>query len=116
MYPQSNVMQTRPWGMWQLVYVDRDFATKILTVDPGARLSLQTHEKRDEIWSPLDTCSAVIGINLIELHRGSQYRIPAGTPHRLINDTDRVVNVVEVIVGEYDEEDIFRLEDDWGRE
>lgn len=107
---------SRPWGWYQTLTEQAVNAVKILCVKPGERLSLQTHRKRTEIWFPLDSgLTAQIDENLVELVGYNQYVIPAGVKHRITNDTDREIQIVELIVGAYSETDIVRLEDDYGR-
>lgn len=92
-------------------------AVKILTVNPGSRLSLQTHQLRSEEWTPVSPgLKAQIGDEVVELTQFCTYRIPVGVVHRIINDSTEVGHIVEVLYGVYDEDDIERLEDDYGRE
>ena len=96
---------------------DGPAAVKILTVNPGSRLSLQTHQLRSEEWTAVSPgLKAQIGDEIIELTPFCTYRIPVGTVHRIINDSMEVGHIVELLFGVYDEEDIERLEDDYGRE
>lgn len=107
---------TRPWGWFQVLSEQPVSAVKVLCVNPGERLSLQTHRKRSEIWIPLDNgLEAQIGENLVELAAYNKYVVDVGLQHRLINNTNCAVQVVELIVGVYDETDISRIEDDYGR-
>ena len=107
---------TRPWGWYQVVTESPDSTVKILCVKPGERLSLQTHRKRSETWIPLDDgLEAQIGENLVELFKYHKYEVPVGVKHRLINPKGYAVEVIELISGSYDENDIIRLEDDYGR-
>ena len=107
---------SRPWGWYQILTETSVSAVKILCVKPGERLSLQTHRKRSETWIPLDSgLEAQIDDNLVELVAYNTYEVPVGQKHRLINNSDHEVQVVELITGAYDELDITRLEDDYGR-
>ena len=112
-------MTERPWGGYQILAGGNDgpAAVKILTVNPGSRLSLQTHQLRSEEWTAVSPgLKAQIGDEIIELTPFCTYRIPVGTVHRIINDSMEVGHIVELLFGVYDEEDIERLEDDYGRE
>ena len=107
---------SRPWGWYQILTETPVSAVKILCVKPGERLSLQTHRKRSETWIPLDSgLEAQIGENLVELVAYNTYEVSVGEQHRLINNSDHEVQVVELITGAYDENDISRIEDDYGR-
>lgn len=115
--------EERPWGGWKVVHVEPAATVKILTVMPGQMLSLQSHEFRDELWQPL-------GAGLIRyteqpdgsmgtaevINEGKVYLIRRTTRHRLINPTEFPVSVVEVIKGVYDEDDITRYQDAYGRD
>ena len=107
---------SRPWGWYQVVSENPVGAVKILCVKPGERLSLQTHRKRSETWIPLDDgLEAQIGDELLELVAYNKYIVDVGIQHRLINKADWEVQVIELITGAYDENDISRIEDDYGR-
>jgi len=107
---------TRPWGWYQVLSESASGAVKILCVNPGERLSLQTHRKRSETWFPLDAgLQAQIGDDLVEMLPYHKYLVGVGVEHRLINNAGHPVEVVELISGSYDEKDIVRIEDDYGR-
>jgi mannose-6-phosphate isomerase len=111
-------MTERPWGGYRILASgsDEPAAVKILTIAPGSRLSLQTHQLRSEEWTAVSPgLKAHIGGKEIELTPFCTFRVPIGVPHRIINDSTEVGHIVEVLYGVYDEEDIERLEDDYGR-
>jgi mannose-6-phosphate isomerase-like protein (cupin superfamily) len=89
---------------------------KSLTVNPGEALSYQYHKGRDEVWIPThEGLSAVIdGVN-IDLETDWSYVIPAGVKHRLYNSSEQPASLIEVATGWPDENDIVRLEDNYGR-
>ena len=106
----------RPWGGYQVIYEDFGVVVKILTVNPGARLSLQKHAFRAESWYVVagDMLAMVDGES-IEMEVGKPVFVDVGIIHRLVNTGEGVGRVVEIISGNYDEEDIVRLDDDYGR-
>lgn len=107
---------SRPWGWYQVLSEKPVDAVKVLCVKPGERLSLQTHRMRSETWIPLDSgLMAQIGENLVELVAYNSYTVSVGEKHRLINESDHEVQVIELITGTYHENDISRIEDDYGR-
>lgn len=110
-------MTERPWGGYRILAgADAPAAVKILTINPGSRLSLQTHQLRSEEWTAVSPgLKAQIGDETVELTPFCTFRIPVGTVHRIINDSTEVGHIVEILYGVYDEEDIERLEDDYGR-
>lgn len=106
----------RPWGNYRILDQGEITCVKVLRVYPKKQLSLQTHKLRKEVWFPTTTgLQAIIGEELIDLLPFERYEIEAGTPHRLINPTEVTLEVIELMLGVYDEEDIERLEDDFGR-
>ena len=107
----------RPWGSYEVLSDGDGFKTKAITVRPGMRLSYQRHARRSEHWFVVRGTGTVLleGTDL-EVRPGSAVDIPAGTAHRITNTADTDLVFVEVQHGEYfGEDDIVRLEDDFGR-
>jgi mannose-6-phosphate isomerase len=113
------VTDVRPWGSFVLLGVPDEepiAAVKVLNVDPGQRLSLQTHELRRERWIPTSPgLGAVIGEHDFLLEVGITYEVPVGVPHRLYDKGGAGGTVIEIMFGVYDENDIKRLQDSYGR-
>ena len=106
----------RPWGEYQ-VLGENPVCVKIITINPNSRLSLQVHEHRSEIWFALESgLQAQIDERIIELEPLQRVKVEQGQKHRLINPTDNPISLVELMYGVYDEGDIFRLADDYGRD
>ena len=108
----------RPWGIYKTTVLQDAFQSKIIQVKPGCRLSLQYHEHREEYWTvESGEGYAQVGESRFLLHPGSSVVIPRGCKHRLANTSDTEYLVVsEVQVGDYfGEDDIIRVEDDFGR-
>lgn len=107
----------RPWGGYQIIYEDFGIVVKVLTVNPGDRLSLQKHTFRSEKWYVVaGDMLAVVDGESIEMEVGKPVFVDVSKVHRLVNVGNEVGRVVEIIQGVYDEEDIERLEDDYGRD
>jgi mannose-1-phosphate guanylyltransferase/mannose-1-phosphate guanylyltransferase/mannose-6-phosphate isomerase len=88
---------------------------KIITVYPGELLSLQYHHHRDEYWRIISGNGvAEIGEEKIALNAGTDCFIPRETKHRLHGGTENLV-LLELAFGDFDEGDIVRLEDKYGR-
>jgi mannose-6-phosphate isomerase len=107
----------RPWGYYVVLADETDHKVKKIAVYPGQRFSLQRHKKRDEHWY-LISGKAVVTINDKEmpLEKGQHVDIPRGTLHRLKNAGDEDASFIEIQTGEYfGEDDIERIEDDYGR-
>lgn len=109
--------EVRPWGSWHVIDVNRGYKIKRIHVLPERRLSYQTHQHRSEHWvvvSGIATCT--IDGQILIAGPGESVDVPLGAKHRLANEgTDELV-IVEVQRGAYTgEDDIVRLEDDYGR-
>jgi mannose-6-phosphate isomerase-like protein (cupin superfamily) len=116
----------RPWGAYWVTTVARPdvtpiAATKILRIDAGQSLSLQVHRLREEHWFALSpglvvTHGPMIGeLRQTALAPETTFVVPAGWLHSIANPTDRSIGVIETMFGEYDEDDIVRLSDQYGR-
>lgn len=105
----------RPWGSF-VSFVQNDTCTvKLLNIDKGEMLSLQYHENRDEFWRVISGMpKIIIGENEFEAKEGDEFNIPAETKHRIIADYDDVV-ILEIATGDFDEDDIVRVEDKYNR-
>ncbi|HEX3839557.1 MAG TPA: phosphomannose isomerase type II C-terminal cupin domain [Acidimicrobiales bacterium] len=115
----SGVQETdhRPWGSYTVLDDGTTHKVKRITVLPGKRLSYQRHARRSEHWFMV-TGTALVTLDGTrhELRAGQSIDIPVGTAHRIENATDTEVVFVEVQHGDYfGEDDIVRLEDDYGR-
>jgi mannose-6-phosphate isomerase-like protein (cupin superfamily) len=109
----------KPWGH-ELIWAETErYVGKIIAIDPGKRLSLQYHERKDEsvlvmrgtLRLHLEDASGQIQIH--DLSPGEHCRVPVGRRHRF-EALDERVEVVEVSTPELD--DVVRLEDDFARE
>ncbi len=108
----------RPWGSYTTLEMQGRFQIKRITVNPGAKLSLQMHHHRHEHWVVVSgTARVVNGDRSILLHEDQSTYIPAGTVHRLENPGVIPLELIEVQIGSYlGEDDIVRFEDDYGRQ
>jgi len=107
----------RPWGWYDSIDISDNYQVKKLHVNPGSKLSLQKHQQRNEYWVVVKGIANVTnGEDNLTLKKGDSTSIPSGTVHSLENNTDEVLEVVEVQSGVYlGEDDIVRLEDRYGR-
>jgi mannose-1-phosphate guanylyltransferase / mannose-6-phosphate isomerase len=107
----------RPWGYYQTVDNGDQFQVKRISVNPGAKLSLQQHKHRAEHWVVVRGVATVTrGTETMTLEKNQSTYIPAGTRHRLENSTDSALEIIEVQSGDYlGEDDIVRFEDTYGR-
>ena len=107
--------EERPWGNFERFTLNEATTVKIVTVNAGEAISLQTHAHRDEFWRII-AGTGTITIDHLDheakagddffSHRGQEHRVAAG-PEGL--------SFLEIAFGEFDEGDITRLEDKYGR-
>lgn len=112
----ASVKVDKPWGRFDQYTHNLPCTVKIITVAPGGTLSRQYHQNRDELWVVLDPGARVeLGDDELEPESGEELFIPRQTIHRLSTVGGEPVRVLEISFGEFDEEDIVRLEDVYGR-
>jgi mannose-6-phosphate isomerase-like protein (cupin superfamily) len=110
------VEDIRPWGRFRSYPPEDAAAVKIITVNPGAALSLQYHRRRSEFWVVLDPgLEMTIGERTWRPAEGEEIYIPRQAPHRLRCVGPARGRVMELWLGDSDEDDIVRLQDDYGR-
>ena len=107
----------RPWGSHDSVHEGNGFKVKHIRVQPGRRLSLQSHRRRAEHWIVVRGVARVTREDETFLVRENESTfIPKGAKHRLENPGKAPLDLVEVQTGDYlGEDDIVRFEDDYGR-
>jgi mannose-1-phosphate guanylyltransferase/mannose-6-phosphate isomerase len=107
----------RPWGSYEGIDSGARYQVKRLTVNPGAKLSLQLHHHRAEHWVVVSGTALVTrGDEEILLSENQSTYIPLGVKHRLANPGLVPLHVIEVQSGSYlGEDDIVRFADDWNR-
>ena len=108
----------RPWGKYDRMDQGDNYQVKKLTVKPGAKLSLQLHRHRAEHWVVVSGTARVIkGEEAFLLEENESTYIPVGEIHSLENVGVKDLQLIEVQSGSYlGEDDIVRLEDNYGRE
>ena len=111
-----SVKVERPWGKFEQYTHNLTSTVKVITVAPGGVLSRQYHHKRDELWVVLDP-GARVELDGEVLHPAVEEKlfIPRETVHRLSAVGEGDVRILEISFGAFDEDDIVRLEDVYGR-
>lgn len=116
---EYNVHTTvyRPWGSYTVLEIQPRFQIKRITVNPGAKLSLQMHHHRSEHWVVVSgTARVTNGEEISLVHENQAAYIPAGNMHRLENPGVIPLELIETQLGSYlGEDDIVRFEDVYGR-
>ncbi len=109
----------RPWGSYTVLAEagDSGFKVKTIEVHPGQRLSYQRHARRAEHWFVVAGEGVVtLDGESVKVRRGDAVDIQLGVAHRIQNTGTTPLVFVEVQHGDYfDEDDIVRLDDDYGR-
>ncbi|MHB1199272.1 MAG: phosphomannose isomerase type II C-terminal cupin domain [Polaromonas sp.] len=107
----------RPWGWYETVSEGAGNKVKRIRVHPGQKISLQKHRQRAEHWVVVvGTAQVTVGERVVDLVPGQHIDIAVDAVHRLVNLTADPVEIIEVQFGHYlGEDDIVRLQDDYGR-
>lgn len=107
--------EERPWGSFERFVLNEQCTVKILVVEAGKRFSLQSHTGREEFWRVIEGSGMVTkGDETLSAKVGDEFLFPIGTLHRLEGGPDGI-KVLEISFGAFDENDISRVEDDFGR-
>ncbi len=114
-YVMKKHKEKRPWGGFERFTSNEKSTVKILTIKPKQEFSLQYHKKRKEFWRFLDNPAEVtLGKKIIKAKKGDEFFIMRGIMHR-IKAFSKEVNVLEIAFGSFDENDVIRVEDRYGR-
>ncbi len=107
--------ESRPWGAFERFTLNQPSTVKILIVKAGEAFSLQTHEHRDEFWRVISGSGTVfLNDDALPAEPGASFYCPRGTKHRAEAGTADLV-FLEIAFGDFDETDITRLQDNYGR-
>ena len=111
-------MSHAPWGTWEVLCDTSYCKVKRITVKPGQRLSYQKHFKREELWTVVKgVATVVLNGKTSELVPGETVFIPQEALHRVGNQGEEDVVLIEIQRGSYfGEDDIVRIEDDYSRQ
>lgn len=117
--PLPDATEVRPWGNFTVLKDEALYKLKALQVNPGSRLSLQRHFKREEHWLVTQGRPDVFLDDVVHSLKSEDYiHIPLQSWHRITNSEQatEVVEIIELQLGEYfGEDDIERRQDDYGR-
>jgi mannose-6-phosphate isomerase-like protein (cupin superfamily) len=113
--PIKPYTEERPWGNFERFTQNESSTVKIITVKAGEGLSLQYHAKRAEFWKVLAGAPTItIGEKISQAKPGDEFFVAPQEKHR-IQAGESEARILEVALGEFDETDIVRLEDKYGR-
>jgi len=106
----------RPWGRWEEYLNEENYRLKRIIIHPGKRLSLQWHRFRSEYWVVVSGCGMLtLGSDQRQVQKGDTVLIPSEAVHRVQNTGEENLVIIETQFGRCMEDDIIRIEDDWGR-
>ena len=108
----------RPWGFYKTTVLNEMFQGKVIYVSPNQKLSLQSHQRREEYWMIVKGEGLIqLGDSVHPVHPGSTFFIPKGCRHRISNTSSTETLIfTEVQLGDYfGEDDIERYEDMYNR-
>jgi len=109
--------ESRPWGLFSVLRESPKYKVKLITVNPGGKLSSQSHKHRSEHWLIVRGKPTVTINGLVQPYNERSYvDVPRGVIHRLENTTEDTVEIIETQFGDYlGEDDIIRYDDIYGR-
>jgi len=111
----TTYREERPWGSFERYTLNEPSTVKIITVKAGEAFSLQKHKGRDEWWKILEGDGKVtIGGDTKDIAVGKEYFVPRGTEHQ-IEAGRSAVKFLEISFGDFEEGDIVRISDRYGR-
>ena len=106
----------RPWGCYREYARNEPCTVWIVEMEPGQTGSLQSHENFDELWIMLtDGGQVQVTDEVRQVRAGDEIFIPRGTKHRLSNQGEDLLRMMEVAYGHVSDEDKVRYEDRYGR-
>ena len=113
----EHPFEVRPWGGFEVLSEQKNFKVKCITVDPGGRLSYQSHNKRAEHWVVVEgEAEVVLDDKVTKIKAGESFYIPQKAKHQIGNVGTVPMVFVEVQTGNYfGEDDIVRYKDDYNR-
>lgn len=114
---REHNFEIRPWGQYKILNDTEYYKSKVISVDPNAQLSYQSHNNRSEHWVVVKgKGEVVLNEEVIPVQYGKHIFIPVGAKHRIRNNSSEPLEFIEVQTGSYfGEDDIIRYQDDYKR-
>jgi mannose-6-phosphate isomerase-like protein (cupin superfamily) len=112
-----NYKEQRPWGEFENLLDNNICKVKTITIKPGQAPSYQYHFKREEVWIIINGSGELkLNNQITPVYKGRIIHIPLQAKHQIKNTGTEDLIFIEVQLGEYfGEDDIVRLEDNYGR-
>jgi mannose-6-phosphate isomerase len=110
------VIVEKPWGKVTTYALNQPSSVRVITIEPGQETSEHYHQLRDEMWIVLDEGLKVqIGNRVVDAKPSDEFVVSSEEPHRITNTASRRGRVLEIAYGYTTEDDVLRLQDDYGR-
>ncbi|OGI86271.1 hypothetical protein A3A01_02075 [Candidatus Nomurabacteria bacterium RIFCSPLOWO2_01_FULL_39_17] len=110
----KHIIVKRPWGKFKRFTLNEKSTVKIITVKKGEAFSLQYHKKRKEFWHIIFGSGVItLGNKKRKVKAGDEFIVPSRMKHRL--QATQEIKFLEISFGTFNEKDIVRLEDKYGR-
>ena len=112
-----HTTEFRPWGSFENITQGDGFLVKILRIKPGSKISLQYHRKRSEHWVVTKgEATILLEDKEIQLKKSESIYVKIGQKHRISNNSNSILELVEIQIGKtLSEKDIVRIDDIYGR-
>lgn len=112
---KKKYIEQKPWGQFEQFTHNEPVTVKIVTVNPHEALSLQYHHNREEFWKIISGKGEVtVEGTTYQAQEGDEFFVAQGQKHR-IQANGSLVKMLEISFGDFDENDIVRLEDKYYR-
>ena len=114
---RQKISEDRPWGSYEILEDRKLYKPKEISVNPGERLSYQSHHSRTEVWTIVSGHGVItLEGQELDVYPGRCFFIPKEAKHRVECIGNKPLIFVEVQIGDYlGEDDIVRYDDDYGR-
>ena len=104
----------RPWGNFRRFALNKKCTVKLLTINAGQELSLQSHKNRTEEWYFLDKAEVQVGNKRFSVKEGNFIHVKKNEKHRIIAQKSKA-RLIEIAFGKFNEKDEKRFEDKYRR-
>ncbi len=106
----------KSWGKVVTYALNQPSSVRVITIEPGESSSEHYHRLRDEMWVVLDAGLTIqIGNKTVQAEPGEEFVVSSEEPHRIVNESPTRGRVLEIAYGYTTEDDLIRIQDDYGR-
>ncbi|MCX6701789.1 MAG: phosphomannose isomerase type II C-terminal cupin domain [Candidatus Zambryskibacteria bacterium] len=111
----DSITTKRPWGTFISFTKNEPSTVKLLYINKGEELSLQYHTLREEFWRVVKgNPKVIVGDKISDSHENDEFIVPININHRISAPLDDVI-ILEISKGQFDEDDVVRVEDKYNR-